>query len=516
MIEHLRHLGRGFLSFGKYGGVLPLATRLEIAGLYTVLSIVFAAWVYDAARTPTMTDNQHYFYVAERAASGVSPHISSFDPKHHASSLITAGAIRIGRVFGVSDPYSARAVSLAAMGLTIGALWLLAVGLTRNPMAGHMAVAAMLSFSVYLWHSVMGAQPKIFLLLFMSLAMLATHARRPFWIGVTGITAYLCWQPGLIVWGVAIPVLLVQSDRWKNLGWLMLGSLATILIYESYFLYHGSLAEQWFQAMVFPAEYMSHQKGGFPGLRPAWDALWQRWTKAYRWSNPVAAVAVAFIASCWIVMLARPKRATRYLTKHPDWIALGLGAHGTFLFTYYDSQGPPDFFFILPYLALAFGMACGVLFRLLDRKYVRVLGHAAAVAVFAWSLHVSHANRRAFHYKFTLDDQYALAEVVKQWQEEGRAVFVVRCTHLLALEHMDNFLNYGFIFPGLQAYLTERGMKDFDPARGGRWPDLIVVSRLNNDSHFGKWLHINYRLRRAREFERQWIGVFQKRRSAPR
>ena len=74
--------------------------------LFFALSIVVCL-LRGPAGMALLADNQHYFFIAERAASGVAPHLSQFDPKNALSLLITAAAIKVSRLSGIGDDLAA-------------------------------------------------------------------------------------------------------------------------------------------------------------------------------------------------------------------------------------------------------------------------------------------------------------------------------------------------------------------------------------------------------------------------
>ncbi|MFN2377191.1 MAG: hypothetical protein ABR538_11685, partial [Candidatus Binatia bacterium] len=71
-------------------------------------------WRLDALERPLRADNQLYFFMAERAASGVPPHVSHVDSKNQLGVLVTAAAIAGGRAVGADDVVASRVVSIAA------------------------------------------------------------------------------------------------------------------------------------------------------------------------------------------------------------------------------------------------------------------------------------------------------------------------------------------------------------------------------------------------------------------
>jgi hypothetical protein len=64
-----------------------------------------ALWLlrlYEPFDRPITIDNQLYFYVAERVAAGVPPHLSLVDHKHALSAMLSGWAMWPGRVFGLT------------------------------------------------------------------------------------------------------------------------------------------------------------------------------------------------------------------------------------------------------------------------------------------------------------------------------------------------------------------------------------------------------------------------------
>ena len=488
--------------------------RLAVAAVYLILSAGVAAWIYGPRTQPLRLDNQHYFYIAERAASGVPPHVSNFDPKHQAGPLFSALGMVVGRWVGLNDVHSARLVSLAAYGASIGAAWLLAATLLNSPLAGHLAAAALWSASLYSWHASIGSRPKVFLALFLLATLLAVARRRAFWAGALGAVCYLCWQPGLVGLAAGGIAFLIVPDRKRNLAWLACGAVAPLFAYEAYFLLHGwsAVREQWFQTFAFPAEYMSHQKGGFPGLAPAASRLAATWLRSYAAITPIAIGFLLASVAAPVYALLASRRVLRIVRDQPAWLSAWTAGVVTLAFTYYDHQGPPDLFFVLPIVVVGFATVVALTLRFVFRGRAAPAAYALAAAVFAWASYQGYRDTRPLRaidrgVGFTLADQFALAGKVAQ-MARGQTVFAVRCTHLMGMARLENHVNYGFIFPGLQEYLKEQGKPGFDPVRDGRWPDVILEDRLNPGSAFARWLRRNYEPVPRRDFARQGITVF--------
>src|SRR5688500_3553860 len=95
-----------------------LAAALFAAGLYQ-------AYTHYPAQVGLVGDDQLYFFVAERAASGVPPHLSLVDHKHQLTALLSAIPMRIGRSFGADDVVAGRVASMLAAAGTVVLLFLL-------------------------------------------------------------------------------------------------------------------------------------------------------------------------------------------------------------------------------------------------------------------------------------------------------------------------------------------------------------------------------------------------------
>ncbi|MFN2426031.1 MAG: hypothetical protein ABR587_06250 [Candidatus Binatia bacterium] len=152
-----------------------------------------ACWRLNPLGVPIQFDNQVYYYIAERAASGIPPHVSEFDPKNALSMLMTAAAIRIGRGVGVDDLLAARALSIAVTAAVLPLLWTATRRLGGNRWMAAVAVAVPLLFVDYLSLAVAGARPKVFLVFFEALWMLAAVAGRPILLGVATGCCFLTW-----------------------------------------------------------------------------------------------------------------------------------------------------------------------------------------------------------------------------------------------------------------------------------------------------------------------------------
>lgn len=481
--------------------------RARLARVSLLLAFVLgvvACLSRDPADLPLTLDNQQYFFIAERAASGVPPHVSLFDSKHQAGMLLTAVAIRVGRKLGLGDVHAARVVSIAAAAGAVTLAWWVAQSIAGTLLAGHLAALAMASFEGFLHMGAMGARPKVFLVFFLLAAAAAVCGRRAFWSGCLAALAFLCWQPALIVVGIAAVGFAFPAER-RSLVRFLLGAGLPVLLYELYFVAHGALGAQLEQAYRFPARYMT------AGTREVWrhaSHLFQLDEGLSVGSLlPLAFAAIVVAALGWAAL--RPTRLVVELRERPGLAHVVLCGAAALAFTLYEYQTYIDAFFVLPYVAVVVGAAAAALTHRASRRLAapgRLLLAGIVVLLFAANARIlpSRANWGA-----SLADQERLAQKVGAWIAEGGGVYAVGCTHLLAMNHSDNHVSFGFFFRGMEAYLADREPGGYRPLRDGAMPRTILISRPFVPGGRA-WLEEEYREETPAEFRYQGVHVWRR------
>ncbi|HYB98913.1 MAG TPA: hypothetical protein VEC57_07215 [Candidatus Limnocylindrales bacterium] len=459
-------------------------TRTDLAVAATfVLAAAVTFWKLNPADMPVIVDTQVYFFIAERAASGVPPHISEFDPKNALSMLLTAAAIRLGRIVGADDLMSARALSMAVTAAAFPMLWLCAWRLFASRLAAFVAPMVLLLFTDYLSLAVAGSRPKVVLVFFLIAWMLAMTTRRPLLIGALASTCFLTWQPALLVLPVALLAVGWTSTRARrDVAMMLAGAVLPLLCYETYFLAHGALREQLYQSLIFPAQYGKDA----PDLELNLTRIFSM--EEGRGVRMVAmALYSAVLATWWVLALAAPALRRRWTSARPDRIALMLAATGTLTFIVLDYQGFPDRFLILPFIALADAWALAAVANALRPLAARAVAMPkgalragglvlAAVIALGWA-----ATRPYQQYRGRgLAEQRQAAAYVGSLLEKGKAVYVVSSLHLLAMNRTANHTQHGFFPVRIRRYMAERVREEgrFLPLKDGRLPDFILTSRM--------------------------------------
>jgi len=472
-----------------------------------VLLSVAVALVHRSPVLPFVNrDNQHYFFITERVTGGVPPHESAFDPKNTLPLLATAAVIRVGDVVGLPVVASGRIGTILSLALLLWAVGLLGLRLTGNQRVAWLAALAMLSFASLGYAAAQGGQPKLLIVLFMVLTMLAMTEGRWVLAALWGSLSFLSWQPTLIMLGgVVVTAALFPAGR-RRLGWMAAAALGPVLLYEAYFWAHGALAEQLFQSFTYPAEYMTHPfRGVLKGLR----SLMEIWQKGYGLSNIVPLVfGAAALAQLW-ALARRPGETVTGLKANPGWTCFLITMIGILGFTLYDHQGPPDLYLSLPYVALVAAIGTTALIERLPQSRPAVRWAATGLVVLGLASLAVHGPAFNPRVRYTLADQLRLGEDVKAFLAAGEEIYAINCGHLLAFNRSSNWIRYSSFFRGVNKFLkAQSGDNDaWVPLRDGRLPTLIL---LGNGLPYGwpEWLGTRYDEITTEAFKRQSISVW--------
>jgi hypothetical protein len=469
-----------------------------------------ACWQVGPLDLPLVADNQHYFFISERFASGVPPHVSHFDPKNALSMMLSGASIALGRLAGLDDLYSARALSIFATAACYALLWVVAHAYSRNRIVAHVSVLAGLTFSQFIAMGAVGARPKVFMVLFIICVLWAVQARRPVLAGLAAAAVFLCWQPGLLFAGFAPVALAFWKRPIKSMAYFVLGFVVLTGLYESYFVYQGAFYEQIEQAYRYPSEYMSGVEFKLKSMKTRFTWM-TKMTYGPTLRTPVPLFGMAFLLSGAVWSIVRPRRALVLLGEQPEWGYLGSAGLAALLFLHLDYQGFPDRMIVEPILAIGFAMVvCFPLLRVPRAHRFRLVAWTPAVAGAVVLLATIARADLAGYRGPVLPDQRAAAAEVGAMIAEGKTVWALGCTHLLAMVHQDNWVHYGFFFRGASRYVGRRYGTPYMPYRDGELPDVILLSRGRLEG-LARWLPRFYERDTTRSSFQHSVGLWAKR-----
>jgi hypothetical protein len=473
MIEGKHWLSRA--AAGKRGRFLAWAL---VAALF--------AGSLDVADRPLVADNQIYFFLAERAASGVPPHVSMVDPKNDLAVLLTAAAMRVGRLAGIDDVATSRAVSLVFFAAAIALAAELAATLTGSAAAGHVAALALLSVRGLAEHAAVGSNVKVFLVAFVLLAHLAAaHGSRrakgrsescDLLAGLAAGAAFAVWQPALLVVGaVVFEALLSRRGGWRRAAVVAASATLPFAACEAWFASVGALGPQLHQTQVMALGSLHEPRRLGAALRFVLQEGGPRLRVV------PCAFALSWIAAA-VVTMAAPRRAWAMARDRGGLASFVVGASASTAFTLYDHQGVPDLFFPYPYFAVGGALLVAVAASLASKAASRIrpgLSVGASAFVFAAAglalcLPLRDFLRHRQAPAYDLRDQRRLADEVRALHAQHGSVWVYGAVHLLGLAHLDNHVPIGLYYDDLEALVRR---DDYRPLREGRMPEIIVHTR---------------------------------------
>jgi hypothetical protein len=437
----------------------------------------------DPLTRPLIADNQLYFYMAERAASGVPPHVSHVDSKSDLGVLLTAAAIDAGRAVGIDDVPSSRFISIAFTAASVALIAELGCTLGGSVVAGHAAAMSLLAVRAFTEHTAAGNNVKIFVVTFLLLAHVAmTRIRRgTAWsrneivAGLAAGAAFACWQPVLlVVAAVVLEGLVGRGGGPARAVRIAIAAAVPTVLCESYFAWHGVLAQQIYQVLVLPLASVHPPTRLLESLR---FVLTEADPDEHR-IVPAAAALFAIVLA--VRALRSPRNALATLRSTPGALSVLAGGAGATLFTLYDHQGVPDLFFPDPYFALATGALVariagakkgggGESIAGAARTWIVVASVAVALVL---QIRYDAAHRRPPAY--TWQDQRRIADVVRIWHEQYGSVWAYGAVHLLGLAHLDNHVPYGLFYDDIRA---ETPFETYRPVARGLMPEIIVHTR---------------------------------------
>jgi len=429
---------------------------------------------YDITGRAILADNQIFFFLSERAAAGVPPHISMADPKTQLSSLLTAVAIGAGHGLGLDTVMAFRAISIVSVLTSVWLAYRLAIVLSGHALAGPLAAAALFVVEGLFLEGASGGRPHVFTVTFILAAHLLMTHRRDVASGFAAACALLCWQPSAIVLGsIGLSLLLCRDAPIRRAVGVTAGALLAAAAYESYFVWHGVAGEQLFQEFVLPT-------GSIHEMASLAENFWFVITdaRAYRpLPRLLPALFLLVVALRWLSWLARPRAALEAVRSRPEVTAFWLAAHLGFAFTVYEHQAHPDLLLVQPYYAVACAWLFAELVMMGAPARARLTAAWVVTAiVFGWGYAQGRLIARLTGpgAAFSLQDQRRMADAVRLYYDHRGSVWVLGSMHLLGLLHRDNWTQYGFFWDDLDRHMDTNAYR---PERDGRMPEIILSGR---------------------------------------
>ncbi|MFN2427612.1 MAG: hypothetical protein ABR587_14320 [Candidatus Binatia bacterium] len=419
---------------------------------------------------PLSMDNRFYFYMSERAASGVAPHVSSPDVKTQLSTLADAASISLGRAAGLDDVRAGRIGTLLYLIVGIWGIGLSVYALGTTGGAAAIAALSVLSFSNLAGHTAVGFNPKILLFTFLAWGPWLVARGRFAWAGAAASLAMLCWQPAAAACVATALGALAGTSRLRALAATIAGGVAAFVLYHAYFAWHGALAAQLFQSWALPLG--SVREDAVDWLSGARFVIFGFDHGVDRFGIPGISFVLFVLGGIAALVGVRVPAAGR--TAAPPAAVILVLVAGSLMcwFSAYEHQAEPDRFLLIAYFAVAIGVVADrvvtwVRTRIHERTSYQLEG--ALLALLLTFTPRSEFTKTAP--ADTLDGQLEAAGIVAMASEAYGSVWAYGCIHLLGLAHLTNYHPVEHFWDDLRRYVDET---TFEPRVHGRLPDVIL------------------------------------------
>lgn len=370
----------GATSSLSLGETVAAAARVFLGDRRTVLAAVFlfgvtVAFLYRPLNQIVVGDAAIWDYIAQAITRGQVPYRDVVEIKSPGSAYLSAMAMQAGGLFGLSDFIAPRLLQIALAGLLMVVTYLVTETYLRSGEAALIsAVAVWLSGHFGEW-VVEGTQPKLSMILFGMLSLLAVARQKPVWAGFLSMMSCLCWQPGLLFTGTAFLIFSRYFSSWKDLAALKVAAGAAIPLAAAilYFYSEAALSEFWTWTVTY-----NYSVYGPESARSFMKALSQVGRVFYRvFGVGVVVVAVSFVGMAAFAI--RQARAGTLTRREPFLDALFIAPLIYLAFCVIDLQGGPDLIPLVPFIGIFLGLSVIETARLVGRSAPRWIPKAATL-----------------------------------------------------------------------------------------------------------------------------------------
>jgi len=234
----------------------PLLVKLASERALLIIIFLFAAVLmlfYRPFSQPEGGDSAIYDYIAQAILRGQVPYRDVVDIKGPASVYLSAASVAVGRLIGLQDVIAIRLFHVLMVGLLAALTFRVGVVFMRSRLIGVIAALLPLVSPAMIEMLIGGTQPKLPMMIFGLAALLLIAKDRPFWAGLCGMMACLCWQPGLMFAGTAFLIFSKYLTNWRDLRAVkvVIGAALPLAIVVLYFYAKGALGDLWSYAIVY-------------------------------------------------------------------------------------------------------------------------------------------------------------------------------------------------------------------------------------------------------------------------
>lgn len=486
--------------------IIDLPNRTWFACFLVFAFTIWVALLYHPLKQIERGDSSIYDYIAQGILRGQVPYKDVIDPKAPLGMYLSALFIALGRLFKVFDITSIRFFHVILLGILSISIYLVTRRYFKNSYAGILAVGLVLLPWRFLPLMTTGTQPKLPMMIFAMLALVAIASDRPLWAGILSSLSCLCWQPGLLFAGVAFLIFSKYFTSWKDLKALKVvaGTAIPLLITLAYFFHKGALSQlvNW----TFVYDYKVFMPTDEKPLPVAFAHFCKVVARIFNGQETIFFLGVGGLV--WLLgrqVWARFKEK-KFLTEDLYFDGLILAPLIYFAFCMVNFQSGPDLIPLLPFIGilgafvfLQLGSVIGNVESL--RKSFKIEGIQSAVVAVPLTIILAIVSLTAYrsrHRPNVLAEQRRQAGEVAQLLSPDDRVYVHGTAELLVLLNRPNMNPYVAFDTGADNYIAASvpgGFQSVLQQMEAQAPKILVISRLHGVRHRKElmdWVKLHY------------------------
>jgi hypothetical protein len=467
----------------------PVSTWAAAAFLFTVASMLISRQI----ERPEAGDSAIWDYVAQSIVRGQVPYRDVVEIKLPGTAYLSALAIWAGKLFGVRDLIAIRLLNIAMVG-ALASLTLAAAELYigNRPVALISFLIPLTSQRFVEWMAE-GSQPRLPMIVFGMLALVLIAKNRPFLAGVSSALSCICWQPGLLFFGVALLIFSRYFTIWRDLAALKVvaGAALPLAAMFLYFAWLGAVGDLWSWTLAYT--FSVYAPAGFRGLIGNAGHLWNVTSRVLGPGIIVLALAVAGYLLLAREIVRSRRNAGTSLAGAADLYrdAILIAPLVYFLFCLIDFKSASYLIPAIPFIGIFGGLAVVKLIRYVSagrfgRPFISGLAAEWLAVLAVLLLAIANVVSAGLAGDRRLQQQAAEFRSVSSLLGPEDQIYVHGATEILAVLDRPNLNPYIFLDNRKDEYIAARtagGFQAIVDRMEAAAPKVVVLSSLNRIVH---------------------------------
>lgn len=496
---------------------------------FLILATFVVLWQYGPFQRNITHDPGIFAYLAQNVALGYAPHKFAFNEQASLAFLVGGAAMRAGDLFGLHHLISLRLASMSIVAAVVVLTYLVATRFTRSRGIAFLAGLILLGFEGYNARAATTLEPKSLMLVFGLATLYFLSYRKWFWASLFAMAAGLSWQ---IAWGYLIVAVLLAAiqggsghpsptlpfarggsdhpsptlplrrgeSKARAVGLTLAAAVGVFVLYALYFLVNNAQVEMLQQTFLAP---LLMRQASNVTLAERVMRMANTFYTGFGTHILFGALAVTGLV-VWLGAHLRPwqadgllRRTSYFLFQNRRTSGTLLVTAGFFVYSFLDFQNYPDWFPLLPFIALFAAWLIGQGFRLamdalhvpMQRRALAFGGLIVGVLVLSTFHAFLHTWRDTPNKWGNWHAQQQIADAVNAKLEPGDEVWVLGKAEFLFFMQRVNINKFFYLFGQVDAAADAFEPGGFDGvfrAAEARQPVLYSLSRIAPDKYATK------------------------------